>query len=61
MASQDGCKGEWQKLQADVLKRIEAIDDATPASSCSEFAPRWWLDMSEARRLFLKQRQRENG
>lgn len=41
----------WETLRAEMLRRIDAIDKATP---WRETEPRWWLQMMDVRAEMLK-------
>lgn len=41
----------WETLRAEMLRRIDAIDKATP---WRETEPRWWLQMMDVRAEMMK-------
>jgi len=46
--TQDECHKEWNQLRQEILIKIEQIDQDTPFS---ETEPKWWLEMSNVRRI----------
>ena len=45
---------QWLELKAEMLKRIDEIDKATPWRGARE--PRWWLEMMEIASLLRGQK-----
>ena len=41
----------WEALRKEIIKRIDAIDEATPYSTSGD--PHWWLHMMAVQRAAL--------
>ena len=50
--TQDECRKEFLELCAEIIVRIDKIDDQTPYS---EVEPKWWLAMDDIRRKAVEE------